>query len=145
MKGRWSHQPMGMSVLASKQESVKRRQIQPKQIPLDEKFPRAVETPELAEIDPRFAKYVSISEDYSMINQFICPVEGCGYQTDQGPGSLRMHMLLAADPNIKGRYCPSHEAFMKANPDEMTIEGVRYLAHFPSSFHLDTSIKHIKE
>ena len=130
-----------------KQERTKRRRVEPNRykIPSEVRIPGEFETPELGELDPRFVKYVSISDDYSMIEQFTCPVEGCGYQTDQGPGSLRMHMLIAADPSIKGRYCPRHEAFMKAHPGEMTLEGIRYLAHFPSMLHLDTSIKHIKE
>ena len=134
-----------MYELASTQESVKQRQVESKRIPLDETLPKVLETPELAEIAPNFRKYVSIREDYSMIEQFKCPVEGCGWESDQGPGALRMHILITADPNLKGRYNPKHEAFLKANPDEMTMEGVHYLSQFPSSLHLDTSIKHIKE
>ncbi len=130
--------------MGQKQESVK-RQTEPKKIPLDASTPKVIETTELADIDPRFVKYVSISDDYSMIEQFTCPVEGCDFRSDQGPGSLRMHMVIAADPNMKGRYCPQHQAFMNANPGEMTLDGVRYLARFPSSLHLDTSLKHIKE
>lgn len=131
--------------MASKQESLRRERTEPKIIPLDSDKPRVIETTELAEINPHFAKYVIINADYSMIEQFKCPVEGCSFQTDQGPGALRMHILISADQKLKGRYNQQHEAFMKANPDEMTIEGVRYLAQFPSIFHLDTAIKHIKE
>jgi len=133
--------------MESKQERAKQRRAETKKIkiPLEVSIPKKIEKPEIAEIEPRFAKYVSIRDDYSTIEQFTCPVEGCGYQTDQGPGALRLHMIIAADPKIKGRYNPQHEAFMKANPDEMTIEGVRYLAQFQSGLHLDTSIKHIKE
>jgi hypothetical protein len=132
--------------MAIEQERAKQQRAEPKkiQIPL-ESIPEKIEKPELTEIEPRFIKYVSISDDYSVIEQFTCPVEGCNYQTDQGPGALRMHMINAANPNLKGRYNPQHEAFMKTNPDEMTIKGVQYLAQFPSSLHLDTSIKHIKE
>jgi len=130
-----------------RKESVKQRRAEPKKykIPPEARIPRVSENPELAELDPRYEKYVSISDDYSMIEQFTCPVEGCSYQTDQGPGSLRMHMLIASDPKIKGRYCPLHEAFMMANPDEMTIEGIQYLTHFPSMLHLDTAIKNVRE
>ena len=131
--------------MESRQERAKQRAESKKiKIPLDS-IPEKIEKPELAEIEPRFLKYVSISDDYSTIEQFTCPVEGCNYQTDQGPGALRMHMVIAADPKIKARYNPQHEAFIKANPEEMTIKGVQYLAQFPSSLHLDTSIKHIKE
>jgi hypothetical protein len=130
--------------MGQKQDSVKRR-TEPKKIALDVSTPKVIETPELADIEPRFAKYISISKDYSMIEEFTCPVEGCNYKTDQGPGSLRMHMVIAADPNMKGRYCPRHQAFVNANPDDMTLDGVRYLAKFPSNLHLDTSLKHIKE
>ena len=101
--------------------------------------------PELTDIAPNFRKYVTISSDYSMIEQFKCPVLGCGWESDQGAGALRMHILITADPNVKGRYNPEHEDFLKANPNEMTLDGVRYLAQFPSSLHLDTSIKLIKE
>jgi hypothetical protein len=133
-----------MYELVSTQENVK-RQVESKVIPLDEVHSRIAEAPELAEIAPNFRKYVTISDDYSMIEQFKCPVEECGWESDQGPGALRMHILITADPNVKGRYNPQHEEFLKVNPDEMTIEGVRYLAQFPSSLHLDTSIKHLKE
>jgi hypothetical protein len=129
------------------QERAKQRETEPQKIKISPeiKLPKKFGEPELADMNPRFQKYVSISDDYSMIEQFTCPVEGCSFQTDQGPGALRMHMLIAADPNLKGRYNPQHEAFIKANPNEMTIEGVRYLAQFKSSFHLDASIKNIKE
>jgi hypothetical protein len=130
--------------LVSKQETVK-RQVESKVIPLDEVHSKKDEASELAEIAQSFRKYVTISSDYSMIEQFKCPVEGCGWETDQGPGALRMHILITADPNVKGRYNPNHEEFLKTNPNEMTLDGVRYLAQFPSSLHLDTSIKHLKE
>lgn len=134
-----------MHELVSKQESVKQRQVESKVIPLDEVHQRTVVAPELDEIAPNYRKYVTISSDYSMIEQFKCPVEGCSWETDQGPGALRMHILITADPNVKGRYNPQHEAFLKANPDEMTLDGVRYLSQFPSSLHLDSSIKRLRE
>ena len=145
-KDRWSHL-IGDNSRLTKQERFRRWQTEQRKIKITPELiiPEKIEKPELADIDPRFAKYVSISDDYSMIEQFTCPVEECGFRTDHGPGALRIHMLITADPNIKGRYNPQHEAFMKANPGEMTLEGVRYLAQFPSSLHLDASIKHIKE
>jgi hypothetical protein len=133
-----------MYELVSTQESVK-RQVESKVIPLDEVHPRTAEALELAEITPNFRKYVTISSDYSMIEQFKCPVKGCGWESDQGPGALRMHILITADPNMKGRYNPTHEAFLNANPNEMTLDGVRYLSQFPSNLHLDSSIKRLRE
>ena len=72
-------------------------------------------------------------------------MKGCDYQTDQGPGSLRMHMIINADPKCTGRYCKEHEAYVAANPETISQEWVRYLAKFPSVLHLDAGVTNVKE
>ncbi|MGD0802955.1 MAG: hypothetical protein ABSA11_02655 [Candidatus Bathyarchaeia archaeon] len=72
-------------------------------------------------------------------------MEGCNLQTDQGPGALRMHMLISADPNCRGRHCKKHEEFVREHPDSVSQEWVHYLAKFPSKIHTDTEIDVIKE
>jgi hypothetical protein len=97
------------------------------------------------EIDPKYKRYYLLDKKRGGISLFTCPVEGCNYQTDQGPGSLRMHMLINADPKCKGRHCKKHEEYVAAYPETTKLEWVRYLAQFPSTLHEDIEIGHIKE
>ncbi len=97
------------------------------------------------EIDPKYKRYCLLDKNSVSIDQFLCPVEGCAWQTDQGPGALRMHMIISADPNCKGRHCEKHEDFVREHPDSTSMEWVRYLSQFPSKLHADTEIAKIKE
>ena len=97
------------------------------------------------EIDPQYKKFYLLDHKRGSITQFTCPVEGCDWRTDQGPGALRMHLMLKADPNCKGGYCKEHEAFVKANPDTVGLNWVHYLSKFPSASHGDTEIGKVKE
>ena len=97
------------------------------------------------EIDPRYKKYYLLDKKRGTIDQFVCPVEGCGFQTDQGPGALRMHLIISADPNCKGRHCKVHEEFVREHPESVGLDWVRYLAQFPSKLHEDTEIGNVKE
>jgi hypothetical protein len=97
------------------------------------------------EIDAKYKRYYLLDEKRGSIDQFLCPVEECGFQTDQGPGALRMHMIISADPNCKGRHCKKHEEYVAANPEAADLVWVRYLAQFPSKLHADTEIGKIKE
>ncbi|MFP3952475.1 MAG: hypothetical protein ACLFVP_10100 [Candidatus Bathyarchaeia archaeon] len=72
-----------------------------------------------------------VDEDNKEIEQFKCPVEGCGFTTRFGPGAIRMHILLSSDPDTEARYDESHEEFYKAHKDELSLETVRYFTEFP--------------
>ena len=97
------------------------------------------------EIDAKYKRYYLLDKQRGSIAQFVCPVEGCEWQTDQGPGALRMHIVISADPNCVGRHCEKHEEFVRANPDSTSMEWVRYLSQFPSKIHVDTDIGKIRE
>jgi len=97
------------------------------------------------EIDSKYKRFYLLDKQKGHISVFTCPVEGCGFQTDQGPGALRMHMIIMGDPNCKGRYCKEHEEYVAAHPETTKLEWVHYLAKFPSVLHLDAEIGHIKE
>ncbi len=84
------------------------------------------------EIDDKYKRYYLLDKEKGSISQFVCPVEGCDFQTDQGPGALRMHMIIKADPKCTGRYCQKHEEFVKANPESVKMDWVRYLSQFPA-------------
>lgn len=82
------------------------------------------------EIKPEYKKFCLISEAGDCVKEFVCPVEGCSYTTDQGPGTLRMHLMINADPKSGPRYSKTHEEYLKSHPNELTVEAVRYLAQF---------------
>ncbi len=97
------------------------------------------------EIDERYKRYYLLDKQRGSISLFTCPVEGCGFQTDQGPGALRMHMVIKADPKFVGRHCKKHEAFVAAHPETQLQDWVQYLAKFPSALHEDAEITNVKE
>jgi hypothetical protein len=97
------------------------------------------------EIDSKYNRYYLLDKEHGHISLFTCPIEGCGFQTDQGPGALRMHMIIKADPGCKGQFCKEHEQYVAAHPDIRSQDWVRYLAKFPSTLHLDAGITNIKE
>ena len=82
-------------------------------------------------IPENLRKYCLLSEDASIIDKFKCPVPGCTFSTRLGPGAVRMHVLLKADPLHESRYCPEHEAYFRANESELSMDTVRALAHLP--------------
>ncbi len=72
------------------------------------------------EIDSKYKRFYLLDKQKGHISVFTCPVEGCGFQTDQGPGALRMHMIIMGDPKCKGRYCKEHEEYVAAHPETTT-------------------------
>ncbi|HUS78832.1 MAG TPA: hypothetical protein VM050_09250 [Patescibacteria group bacterium] len=83
------------------------------------------------EIRDPLKKYLELNEDRTLVRRFVCPVEGCNYSTTLGPGALRMHLLIKADPASTARYCEAHEAFCNAHREELGSETVRYLYQLP--------------
>ncbi|MGD2200683.1 MAG: hypothetical protein PVJ38_03490 [Candidatus Bathyarchaeota archaeon] len=83
------------------------------------------------EIRDPLKKYVRLTPDGEKISRFICPVEGCGFATKLGPGALRMHLLIKADPNSGSRYCSNHEEFCTTHERELGLDIVRYLHNLP--------------
>ncbi len=59
--------------------------------------------------------------DGQRVERFACLVEGCGFTTKLGPGALRMHLLLKADPMKESRYCSSHEEYCRAYEEEIGL------------------------
>lgn len=82
-------------------------------------------------IPEKLKKYITLSEDGSIIDRFRCPVPGCDYSTRLGPGAIRMHILINADPLSENRYCPEHETYLREHESELTIDDVRVLAEIP--------------
>ena len=83
------------------------------------------------EIRDPLRKYVRLTLDEHHVERFACPVEGCGFTTKLGPGALRMHLLLKADPTKESRYCSSHEEYCRAHQEELGLETIQYLSGLP--------------
>jgi hypothetical protein len=81
------------------------------------------------EIRDPLSKYVRLTLDGQRVERFACAVEGCGFTTKLGPGALRMHLLLKADPTKESRYCSSHEEYCRAHQGELGLEAIRYLSN----------------
>lgn len=75
-------------------------------------------------------KYVVLTQLGDYIDRFKCPVPGCDYTTRLGPGALRMHMILKADPNVPSRYDTQHEEYFKLNMI-LDKEQVKILGDYP--------------
>ncbi len=82
------------------------------------------------QIPENLKKYCSLAEGEDIIDRFVCPVEGCDFNTRLGPGAIRMHMLIKSDP-MAVTYVPDHEDFLKTHLDELTISSVKNLARIP--------------
>jgi hypothetical protein len=48
----------------------------------------------IEQIDEKFLKYIEINEEKKRIESYKCPVSGCGYKTQLGPGAVRMHTII---------------------------------------------------
>lgn len=82
-------------------------------------------------IPENLKKYIILSEDATIIDRYKCPVPGCDFKTRLGPGAVRMHVLIKADPMSKTRYSPDHEEYFKIHESELSLDTVRALASFP--------------
>ena len=51
-------------------------------------------------IDKRFIPYIELNQELQRIESYKCPVPGCGFQTKQGPGAVRMHTLLCTSKSL---------------------------------------------
>ncbi|MBD3205750.1 hypothetical protein GF319_05320 [Candidatus Bathyarchaeota archaeon] len=81
-------------------------------------------------IPANLQKYVVLSEEGDIVDRFKCPIEGCKFTTRLGPGAVRMHILIKADPKVEGRYDKQHEEFAK-NAEILDMDYVKTLAEFP--------------
>lgn len=82
------------------------------------------------QIPENLKKYCSLAEGEDIIDRFVCPVEGCEFDTRLGPGAIRMHILMKADP-MSAVYASNHEAFFKDHQDELTMNAIKELAKVP--------------
>lgn len=83
------------------------------------------------EIREDLRKYCVLTDDGTCIEKFVCPVEGCDFTTELGPGALRMHLLLRSDPTMEKRYCEAHDKFCSVHSNELGMDVVRYLHDLP--------------
>jgi len=67
----------------------------------------------LINIPQELHKYVVLTPSGDQVDRFKCPVQGCDYSTRLGPGALRMHMILKADPKVPSRHDAQHEEYFK--------------------------------
>ena len=82
-------------------------------------------------IPEKLIKYCILAEDDTIIDLFKCPVPGCNFATRLGPGAVRMHVLIKADPMSKTRYSSDHEEYWKEYESELSMDNVRVLANIP--------------
>jgi hypothetical protein len=81
------------------------------------------------DIPNELMKYLVLTPEGEKIDRFKCPVKGCNYTTRLGPGALRMHVIMKADPNVPSRYDPDHEEYFRTHT--FAMEEVRLLARYP--------------
>ena len=55
---------------------------------------------EVGNLDKRFLPYIELNEELKRIESYKCPVPGCGFQTKQGPGAVRMHSILCSTKSL---------------------------------------------
>lgn len=82
------------------------------------------------DIPPELKQYVVLNETEDYIDRFKCPVPGCDFTTRLGPGALRMHIILKADPNTPSRYDQQHEEYFKKDM-LLGLEQVKILGDYP--------------
>jgi len=46
------------------------------------------------QIDEMFMRYIEINEEKKRIESYKCPVPGCNYKTQLGPGAVKMHTII---------------------------------------------------
>ncbi|MCW4050585.1 MAG: hypothetical protein NWE89_12715 [Candidatus Bathyarchaeota archaeon] len=81
-------------------------------------------------IPDQFKKYIILTPHGDNIDRFKCPVPGCEFTTRLGPGALRMHLIMKADPNMESRYDIQHKTYYEEN-SELDSEMVKALAVIP--------------
>jgi hypothetical protein len=54
----------------------------------------------IGQIDERFLRYIEINEEKQRIESYKCPVPGCGFKTQLGPGAVRMHTIIVQDKSF---------------------------------------------
>jgi hypothetical protein len=81
-------------------------------------------------IPENLRKYCSLAEGEDIIDRFVCPIEGCDFTTRLGPGAIRMHMLMKADP-MTAVYEPSHDEYFRVHAEDLTLDSVKELAKIP--------------
>jgi len=75
----------------------------------------------IGNIDAKFMPYIEINEELKRIESYKCPVSGCGYQTKQGPGAVRMHTILVECKSLlkdeSGEYLWAQTGVSSDNPE----------------------------
>lgn len=92
--------------------------------------PNQIHGGNLLNIPKELQKYVVLTENGEHVDRFKCPVPGCDYVTRLGPGALKMHMILRADPKVPTRYDQGHEEYFKNNM-VLDREQIKMLSDYP--------------
>jgi hypothetical protein len=75
----------------------------------------------IGDIDKRFMPYIELNQELQRIESYKCPVPGCGFQTKQGPGAVRMHTVLCTSKSLgkdeKGEFLWAQTGVSADNPD----------------------------
>jgi hypothetical protein len=75
----------------------------------------------IGNIDERFMRYLEINEEKKRIESYVCPVPGCGFNSKQGPGAVRMHTLLVGSKSLQkdesGEYLWAQTGVSSDNPE----------------------------
>lgn len=80
-------------------------------------------------ISKNLEKYVSFTESGQLVERFVCPI--CKFSTRLGPGALRMHIILRADPIGRHSHDKEHEEFLRKNSGELTLDSIKTLSMMP--------------
>jgi hypothetical protein len=82
----------------------------------------------IGDIDEKFMSYIEINEEKKRIESYKCPVSGCRFKTNAGPGAIRMHTILAQGKSLmkdeSGEYAWAQTGVSRNNP-----QGFDHQAH----------------
>jgi hypothetical protein len=54
----------------------------------------------IEDVDERFLLYVEINQEKKRIELYKCPVPGCHFTTQLGPGAVRMHTIIVQEKSL---------------------------------------------
>ena len=80
----------------------------------------------IRDIDERFMPYIVINEEKKRIESYKCPVLGCNFTTNQGPGKVRMHTIIVQSKSAlkdeSGEYVWAQKGSTSAKPEGWDIQ-----------------------
>jgi hypothetical protein len=83
----------------------------------------------------QYKKFVELNETGELVKQYVCPVEGCTERNSRSPGAIISHILLVADPDVKGHRefdKGSHKAYLDSQGGPEVLKTFpKYLSDLP--------------